>query len=177
MDITYAGGASFTVKGERTIAINPSGRDHGADIVLHSARQKRGKLIVNGPGEYEIGGVLIATVETGGKTLVHAVEVDGVNIVHVGGDPAGLSERDLAVIGPVDVLLIEASDVKAAQTAVTSLTPRVIIPFGGHAAEVCATVGISGAEPQNRFSWNGVTTPAKAVLLKEPGTRRKKSAA
>lgn len=177
MDITYTGGASFVVKGERTIAINPAARKTDADIVLHSVRQKRGKLVINGPGEYEIGGVLIATVEAGGKTLIHALEVDGINVVHLGGNAGSLLERDLATIGPVDVLLLDASDLRSAQSAVASLTPRVVIPFGDQAEAVVAAVGVPKAERQSRFSWNGTTTPARAVLLKVPGTRARKGAA
>lgn len=171
MEITYAGGTSFVIKGERTIAINPAGKGETGHIALYAQRQKSKKLLANGPGEYEIGGVLITSVaqEAG---MAHAVEVDGINVLYLLGDARTLSDRDLAAIGKVDVLLVDTSDLKRAQNALTDLVPRVVVPFGANASEVCAVAGVKTAEPQNRFNWNGATAPPKAVLLKEPGKRR-----
>jgi hypothetical protein len=159
------------IKGERTVAINPAAKSETGHIALYTIRQKGTKLLANGPGEYEIGGVLITSVaqDTG---MAHAVEVDGINVHHLPGDARKLSDRDLAAIGKVDVLLVDSTDLKRAQNAVTDLVPRVVIPFGANAVEVCAVAGVKGAEPQNRFSWNGLSAPPKAVLLKEPGKRR-----
>src|ERR687886_2335735 len=136
MEISYGGGASFLIKGERTVVINPVDKTVQADIVLRTDRKRATKLLVNGPGEYEIGGVLIASLASGDR-MVHAVEVDGINVVHVTPDERRLSERDLETIGKVDVLLVEAGDLRLAQTAVSDLIPRVIVPFGPHAVEVC----------------------------------------
>lgn len=176
MDITYAGEASFVLKGERVVVINPAERNGQADITLFTRRRADRKLIVNGPGEYEIAGVLIATVPVG-TGLAHAVELDGINVLHLERG-ASLNDRDLAAIGKVDVLLIESEDLKQAQAAITDVTPRVVIPFGKHASEVCAAAGVKDAEPQARFSWNGITTPPRAVLLKaSTGKRRPTKAA
>jgi hypothetical protein len=176
MEITYAGANSFVLKGERTVVINPSASTERADIPLYTRRQKSKKLLINGPGEYEIGGVLVTSVALG-DDLVHAVEVDGINVLHLTGDARKLTDRDLSAIGKVDILLVEAAELKQAQNAVSDLTPRVVIPFGAHAAEVCATSGVKDAQPQARFTWNGVTAPARAMLLKEPAKKRSKERA
>jgi L-ascorbate metabolism protein UlaG (beta-lactamase superfamily) len=175
MDITYLDGASFQVRAERLIAINPPNAAP-ADIVLHSKRQTRSKHIVNGPGEYEIGGVLIPTTEVGPKetpTLVHALDFDGMSVVHLGAAVPELDDRALDALGRVDVLLLNADDLKAAQAAVRDLEPRVVIPFGQRAAELCAALGVKERRAESRFSWNGVTNPPRAVLLKAPSTRKR----
>jgi len=173
MEITYAGAASFVLKGERTVVINPTASTERAHISLHTRRQKSKKLLVNGPGEYEVGGVLITSIALGDE-IVHAVEVDGINVLHLSGDVRCLTERDLTAIGKVDVLIVDCRDLKQAQNAVSDLGPRVIVPFGPHAAGLCAAAGVKDAQPQARFSWNGVTTPPRAVLLKEPAKKRSK---
>jgi hypothetical protein len=172
MEIMYAGSDSFLIKGEQTVAINPVEKTSEANIVLRTDRKRSTKLIVNGPGEYEIGGVLIASIASGDRML-HAVEVDGINIVHLVGYEKRLSEQDLETIGKVDVLLVGASDARLAQTAVSDLIPRVIIPFGPHAAEICAASGVKDAAAQSKFTWNGATTPPKAVLLKAPPPKKR----
>ncbi len=167
MEIIYGGGASFILRGSKSVSID--GGD--ADISLFTRRQKRAALKLNGPGEYEVGGVLITTLDSAG-TLMHSITLDDVNVVHLSGS-GSLTDRDLAAIGRTDVLLVRADDLRAAQAAVADLSPRVVIPFGTHAAALAASVGIKNPEPQRSFTWNGSGTPPKAALLKEPGARRK----
>jgi hypothetical protein len=168
MEIIYGGKTAFTLRGDRTVSI-----DGGeADIALFTKRQKNAALKINGPGEYEVSGVLITTLARAGA-LLHAVTLDDLNIAHVSGNPGALSERDLAAIGRIDILLLEAHEVRAAQAVIADLSPRVVIPFGPAAQGVAAATGVKSAEPQSRFSWNGSGTPPRAVLLKEPTAKRK----
>jgi hypothetical protein len=178
MEITHLGDASFLLKGERSVAINPPSAA-GADIVLHSERRDGRKLLVNGPGEYEIAGVLIVTVRPNRELtdLIHAVNVEGLNVLHLSRSSARLTDDDLTVIGKVDVLIIGSEDVKAAEDLAVNLSPRVLIPFGAHAEQLCAMFGAREAPAQTRFSWNGAGAPPRAVLLKAPAARRRGSQA
>jgi hypothetical protein len=178
MDITYLGGHAFLLKGDRTIAINPPAGTPRQNITLQSARRARSKEIVNGPGEYEIGGCLIVTLEVGPREsseLAHAVEISGLNVVHLGTTVRPLNDRAVADIGRVDILLLNADDLRAAQAAVTDLTPRLVIPYGAHAAELCGALGVKDARPQPRLTWNGISAQPKAVLLK-PATAKRRAA-
>lgn len=172
MEITQSGDSSFLIKGEKTAAINPPDKAPDADVVLFTERKRRPKLIVNGPGEYEIRGVLIASLALG-DVLAHAVEVDGINVLCLPDSTRRLAQRDIEVIGPVDVLLISAADAGAAQAAMADLSPRVVIPFGAQAEALCSAVGVKEVTPQARFSWNGVSTAPKAVLLKSTPARKR----
>ena len=173
MDIVYRGDSSFEINGERTIAINPRNGSR-ADVVLHTARQKKPAGVVNGPGEYDIAGVLIVTLEKGSRessTLAHSLIVDDLSVVHLGDTTHELSDRDVASIGRVDVLIVNADDARKAQAAVADLEPRVVIPFGAAAPQVCASLGVKSPEDQPRFSWSRNRVLPRAVLLKPVSTR------
>ncbi len=171
MEVSYLGGASFLLKDERAVAINPEKRGEKADIILHSARKIRKKTIVDGPGEYEIGGVSIITAEVAGK-LAHAIDIGGLNVVHLDAVPAELDPATAEAMGRVDVLIVNADDLKAAQSAMRILTPRAVVPYGAHAIEICKAAGVDG-KPSLRWAWSGSGVPPKAVLLKAPTLKRR----
>lgn len=172
MDITYAGDDSFLLRGEVTVAINPTAKAD-ARIRLFSDRRREKKLIVNGPGEYEIGDVLITTVPVGKGRLAHAMDLGGIRVLHLPDARTAFDDRTLLEIGRVDILLLAADDLAAAGRVIGDLAPRAVLPYGPFADQVCALVGVKDAEPQPRFNWNGVTALPKATLLKVPGTRRR----
>lgn len=171
MEVSYLGGSSFLLKDERAVVINPEKHGERADISVHSARKVRKKTIVDGPGEYEIGGVMIITAEVAGK-LAHAIDLGGLSVVHLDGVPAKLEPAIVEAMGRVDVLILNADDLTAALSTIRILTPRVVMPYGAHAAEICTSLGVD-ARPGLRWSWNGTGTPPKAVLLKAPSRKRK----
>jgi hypothetical protein len=174
MEITYQGDASFLLTGDRSVAINPASAS-ATDIVLQSWRHQGAKQIVNGPGEYEIGGALIVTIQPNKQSpgLVHAINLDGLNVLHVNGSPCVLTEDDLTAIGKVDALIMTSDDVKAAEALAVDLSPRVLIPFGANAEQLCAMFGVREAPSQPRFAWNGSGVPPRAVLLKAQTTRKR----
>lgn len=173
MDIVFRGDSSFEINGERTVAINPR-RGSRADVMLHTTRQKKPAGVVNGPGEYDIAGVLIVTLEKGPRespTLAHSIIIDDLAVVHLGDITHELSDRDVAAIGRVDVLIVNADEARKAQDAIADLEPRVVIPFGAAAPEVCASLGVKSPEAQPRFTWSRNRVPPRAVVLKPVSTR------
>ncbi|HZU12548.1 MAG TPA: MBL fold metallo-hydrolase [Chloroflexota bacterium] len=172
MDITYAGDASFLLRGEGTVAINPTAKSDAA-IRLFSSRQRGKKLIINGPGEYEIGDVLITTVPAGNGKLAHAVDLDGIRVLHLPDAGTSFDDQTLRDIGRVDILILHADDVAAVGRAINDLVPRTVVPYGAYASQVCVLTGVKDAESLTRFTWNGMTSPPKAVLLRVPGSRRR----
>jgi len=176
MEIVYQGGASFWIKDTRNVLLNPAGAGEKGDIVLRSRRVAAKRQIVDGPGEYEIGGVLIVSVAVGpqeGQSLIHAAEIDGINVLFVDAHVSPLNERTVAAVGRVDVLIVRADDVRAAQELAQDVGPRVVIPFGERAVELCAELGVKDATASARFAWNGVAAVPRAVLLKSPAAKRK----
>ena len=168
MDIYWYGQALFKLKGKNaTIVVDPFDQamiglklpkpaELEADAVLvthshgdHSFVEAVGgdPLKVLGPGEYEIKGVSINGISVfhdktqgseRGKNTVYHIEMDGLDIVHVGDLGHTFTEEQIQEIGNTDILLIPVGSVytinaKEAAEVVTQLEPKIIIPmhYGG----------------------------------------------
>ncbi len=122
-----------------------------ADIVTishehddHNERGIKGEPeFIHQPGEKEIKGIKISGYEVyhdkssgkeRGKDIIYNMEIDGVNVVHLGDLGHTLTKADAEKIGNVDVLLIPVGgyftiDAKEAQEIVNLLKPKVVIPM------------------------------------------------
>ena len=129
MDITWLGLSCFRIRGSQAVIITdpfPPGLGYTlgkqtADIVTvshphpsHSYVQGVAgpPRVVNGPGEYEIAGVLIIGISTfhdavkgqsRGKNTIYLMEVDGVAICHLGDIGHVLGDQDLERLGKIPV--------------------------------------------------------------------------
>lgn len=162
MDIYWYGQACFKLKGKNAIVVvdpyDPNfiglkpPRDLEADVVLatHDHKDHNNFSLVSGspvkiqgPGEYEVKGVAINGVgvfhdqESGaqrGKNTIYNIEIDGLNVVHVGDLGHVLTEEQVQAVGSCDILLIPVGSVytidgKLASEVVAQLEPRIIIPM------------------------------------------------
>ena len=174
MEITYGGGASFQIKGDRQILLNPVGRAGQNDIVLHNSRRKDARQIVNGPGEYEIGGVLIISVESrsADRRLNHAVSVGDINVICLG-TTEGIEAAEIEALGRADILLLPTDNLAGAERMIKVFEPRVTLPYGPHAAELCTAMGIKKATVEGHFAWNGLAKVPVATLLRPAGNGKK----
>ena len=98
--------------------------------------------VFNAPGEYEFSGVSVRGVMTGlpeetpheQRNVAYTIEVDGVNICHLGHIAMPLTPKQVDDLSPVDVLLVPTGGgctlplAQAAQT-VQDLSPNVVIPM------------------------------------------------
>ena len=99
--------------------------------------------ILQGPGEYEITGILIIGIatfhdtqrgQTRGKNTAYIMEIDGVSVCHLGDLGHVLASEQVEEIGDVDVLLLPVggvSTVNAAMAAevIRQLEPKAVIPM------------------------------------------------
>ncbi len=170
MDITYLGHSSFKIKG-RTISVVTDPFDPKmlgikfpktqADVVTISHHHKDHdavsqvdeiKRVVDGPGEYEIGGVSIIGIssyhddkqslaseaskkgEIRGKNTIYSIELDGLTIAHLGDLGHTLGEDKIKELADVDVLMIPVGgeftiDSKTAVEIVKAINPTIVIPM------------------------------------------------
>ena len=205
MDITWLGHACFRIKGSQaTIITDPFPPELGytlpakleADIVTvshphpsHSYVQGVGgsPKVVQGPGEYEIAGVLIIGVGTfhdnergaqRGKNTAYLMEIDGVSICHLGDIGHVLSDEQLEEIGDVDVLLLPVGGHNTIGGAVAAeiirqIEPKAVIPMHYQTPELKRTLdplesflkemGLGPVEPRPKL------TVSRTGLL--PGTQ------
>lgn len=160
MDITWLGHSCFRLKGRRaSIITDPCPPNLGyslgkptASIVTVSHQHPghsfvsgiEGKpKVISGPGEYEIGGVLILGIvsfhdnEGGarkGKNTIYFMEIDEVSVCHLGDLGQVLTVSQVAELDNADVLLLPVgglSTINAAMAAevVRQLEPKVVIPM------------------------------------------------
>ncbi|MFA6404466.1 MAG: MBL fold metallo-hydrolase [Candidatus Paceibacterota bacterium] len=166
MIITYLGGEFVKVQfGDTTIALNPISKESnlktskfGASIVLSSINHpdtngvdqvtfgEKKPFVINGPGEYEVGGVFVkgfkslSNFDYGGQTSVRintifTVTLEGMNICYLG----AINQIELPIeadeaIDDVDILFVPIGGdgvldaVKAYKLAI-EIGPKIIIPI------------------------------------------------
>lgn len=161
MDITYLGHSSFKIRGKKaTIVTDPfQSKSVGlkfpktdADIVTvshqhddHNAVSEVGgsPFIVEGPGEYEVKGIGIIGIpsfhdaEKGtirGKNTIFNLEVDGVQIVHLGDIGEMLTDKEIEQLGNVGILLVPVGGhytitEKQASELIQEIEPSIVIPM------------------------------------------------
>jgi L-ascorbate metabolism protein UlaG (beta-lactamase superfamily) len=160
VDITWLGHSCFRIKSSQAVIItDPFPPELGytlgkqtAKIVTishthpsHSYIQGIGgePKIIQGPGEYEISGILIIGIATfhdnqrgqvRGKNTVYVMEIDGVSVCHLGDLGHVLSTEQVEEIGSVNVLFLPVgggSTINAAVAAevILQLEPNAVIPM------------------------------------------------
>ncbi len=160
VEITWLGHSCFRLKGRRiSVITDPYPPDLGysmgkqtADIVTvshphpsHSFSSAIGgpPKISSGPGEYEIGGVLILGVSSfhdnegglnKGKNTIYFMEIDEVSVCHLGDLGHVLTTTQTAELDNADVLLLPVGGVSTINAAIAAevvrqLEPKIVIPM------------------------------------------------
>jgi L-ascorbate metabolism protein UlaG (beta-lactamase superfamily) len=216
MDIAWHGHSCFRLRGrEATIVTDPYDRTAGfpplrltadvvtvshdhphhnfADAVHGSSRPLRR---VEGPGEYEIAGVMIWGVATyrdkqrgtvHGKNTAYLFSFDDLSIAHLGDLGHTLSAEQIEALKDADVLLVPVGgnctiDAAEAAEVVSQLEPKVVIPmhYGtpnvplDTAERFCRELAASEVAPAPKLSVTRSSLPdeTQVVLLTAPEPRR-----
>jgi L-ascorbate metabolism protein UlaG (beta-lactamase superfamily) len=162
-DIQYLGHSCFRLRGrDGTVVCDPFDRSVGLDIgrptahivtVSHrhpdhanvaAVKPMRERIFpIEGPGEYEVSGVMIAGVRTFhdkqkgaelGNNTAYVIHLDDVVFCHLGDLGHELSTHQLDEIGNVDVLFIpigggETIGPSEAVSVISQIEPRIVIPM------------------------------------------------
>ena len=160
MEITWLGYSCFRIHGSHsTIITDPYPPTLGyklgqptADVVTISHPHPGHSFVegvqteckrITGPGEYEISDVLITGVaayhdteqgKSKGKNTIYVIEVDDIDVCHLGDLGHTLSASQVAEIGHVDVLFIPVGggntiNASKASEVVRQLEPKIVIPM------------------------------------------------
>jgi len=160
VDITWLGLSCFRIRGSQAVIVTdpfPPGIGYNlgkltADIVTISHGHPSHSYdkgingehrLIKGPGEYEISGVLILGISTfhdsvkgqsRGKNTIYLMEIDGVNVLHLGDIGHVLGDEQVEEIGNVDVLLLPVGGVNTINAAMAAeiirkLEPKLVVPM------------------------------------------------
>jgi L-ascorbate metabolism protein UlaG (beta-lactamase superfamily) len=160
MEITWLGHSCFRIKGSHaTVVTDPYPPDLGYSLGKVAARvvtvshphpghsYVKGigdePRVVRGPGEYEIGGVLIIGIPTfhdgaggkeRGKNTAYLMEIDEVTVCHLGDLGHTLTNEQAEEMDNVDVLLLPVGGVSTinattAAEVVRQIEPKIVIPM------------------------------------------------
>lgn len=208
MDILWYGQACFKLKGKTaSLIIDPyqseaTGlklpRDMEADVVVRThdhpdhaniAAVTGDPVQLSGPGEYEIKGVAISGISAfhdksegseRGKNTIYNINMDGINIVHLGDLGHLLSEEQIELIGACDILLIPVGGVytitpSEAPEVISQLEPRIVIPMHykieglkyelSPIEEFLKAYGVENIEPQAKLSITKDKLPEETQVI------------
>ena len=206
MDINWLGHSCFRLRGKQAaIVTDPFPPDLGytlgkptADIVTishqhHSHSYDEGidgePKIINGPGEYEIKGVLIIGIATfhdadegkvKGKNTVYLIEIDGITVCHLGDLGHVLTAEQVEEIDDVDVLLLPVGggatiNASTAAEVLRQIEPKVVIPMHyktsvlkrelGPVDSFLKEMGIEQPASQPKISLNPSTLPLSTQVF------------
>ena len=160
MEVTHLGHSCFKLRGKGvTLLIDPFSEEIGlkmpkmtADAVLvthkHADHHDLSKVseyrvLVEGPGEYEIGGAQIFGISAfhdssggkeRGKITIYHIKMDGLTIVHLGDLGEKLNDKQIEELDGVDILMIPVGgvftiDAAKAAEVVAQLEPKIVIPM------------------------------------------------
>ncbi len=161
MDITYLGHSSFKLKGKTAsvitdpfdpkfvglkspscdaeiVTISHNHNDHNQSQLVKAVR-----MVINGPGEYEVSGVSIIGIasfhdtkkgEQRGENTIYVFEIDGLRMAHLGDLGEELSDEMISQLGNIDVLMIPVGGeytigAKEAVKVIGEVDPYFVIPM------------------------------------------------
>jgi L-ascorbate metabolism protein UlaG (beta-lactamase superfamily) len=160
MEITYIGHSCFKIKGKTlSLVIDPYDPQIGyklpklsCDVLLvthnhidhnNIAGVSDYRLLIDGPGEYEVGGTFVYGRSVNhdekqgaerGKSTFYLITIDDVDILHLGDLGQELTQEDLEKIPNVDVLIVPVGgkytiDAEEATKVISALEPSYVIPM------------------------------------------------
>lgn len=130
--------------GKPTAHIVTVSHAHGDHAYVDAVRPMRDSIFtVEGPGEYEVGGVLITGVRTWhdkkkgaerGRNTAYVIHLDDLVFCHLGDLGHELTSQQIDDIGEVDVLFVpvgggETISASEATNVIGQIEPRMVIPM------------------------------------------------
>lgn len=115
------------------IAVSHKGDD--ADNVEAVGETSHGKpFVIDLPGEYEVKGIFVHAIDAGEGQRILQIEVEGIRMVHLGALSRDLTDKDLDLLGNVDILFVPVGggrvmSPKMASEVISQVEPRIVIPY------------------------------------------------
>ncbi len=150
-----------------TISRTDDAKANNVNAIIGAQRGDVRKIV--GPGEYEIGGVVITGVamkadkKSTEKTTVYAFNFDGLTVAHLGGLAFVPTQSQIDALETVDVLLVPVGgegELNASQASevISMIEPSIVVPMG---------IGAKRTEALGKFLKEmGISSPKTQESLK-----------
>jgi len=160
MELTWYGLSCFRITERKHASIVTDPYDHSvglpelklkAEVVTvshqalghnHVAAISNKEHVVEGPGEYEIGGVFITGIATFNeddnlRNIIYVFDFDGLTVAHLGDLAQVPTQKQIEALEQVNILLVPVGagkSLNAAQAAelVSMLEPNIVVPMHYH---------------------------------------------
>ena len=166
MEISLLPKNSIRIKGKNaTIIVDPQEKiEANAGLIFSisadSANTSAAEVIIEGPGEYETGGIKISSTRYDGE-LVFSLNVDSVSVM-VG--KAAVLEKVHQKLKEANILVVKCDDVSET-TSLTSLVSNVIMFYGEKAIEVGKSYGSENVKHLPKYSSTFDKLPAEVETI------------
>lgn len=205
MELVWIGHSCFRLRGrDAAVLTDPCARASGyslgkvtADVVTvsnshphHAAIDEVGTnpTVLNGPGEYEVGGVLVTGVRThphqsaerNPRNTAYIITIDDVTVCHLGDLASLLTTEQIELMKDVDVLLVPVGGhctigPAEAVEVISQVEPKLVLPMH-YATEVSTSelegvdrflreMGLAQVEPQPRLNVTRSSLPAEPTVM------------
>lgn len=211
MDITWLGHSCFRLRSDElvvltdpyplSLGLKPDARPSTVVTIsnTHPNHSSVDDLVgdpklFTAPGEYEFSGINVRGVmtplppdtPTDRRNVAYSIEIDGVNICHLGDISQSLNTRQVDELSPVDVLLVPTGggctlDLDQVFQIMRDLDPKVVIPMHYSTPPIDASLqgveaflgrmGLSEVQPQPRLvaTASNLSPDMRVVLLASQG--------
>ena len=174
-DYRQVGYESLKLKGDIvTVSHNTPGHNFVSAV-------KSDTHIIDGPGEFEIGGVFVTGIQTNGhakkdvneiRNTLYLFDYNGINVLHLGDLNRVPSQSEVEDFGPVHVALVPVgaggslTAIKATEV-ISLLEPNIVIPM--HYATPATGNTVQKLEPLSKFLKEmGISAPEVQPSIKIP---------
>ena len=170
MDIQLFGKDSLKIKIKKTtLSVDPktSIQKFDADAVLlmnensDVSRINNYRVVVDGPGEYEIGGLKVLGIKTG-DNIIYTLSYQ--NVATIIAKASCLNGTSVDKLGEYPVAIINA-DSDLNQDVLTAIEPRVIVLYGEKAKEGAKSLGKENISPSSKITVSEEKLPEELDVM------------
>lgn len=156
---------TFSTPGDTTVRVTGAGRPvivfpaSSADakdslVLLPSPEEEQREGVISWPGEYNTGGVSVRGVGHGdGQKVSYVAELDGVRCAFLSSPLQDWTDKQLEMVGEIDVLVLPAEEQKVAQKLIDEFDPRILVIIPTDDKEAYAAIAkLTGVKPESTMA-------------------------
>lgn len=152
LTFTSLGGSSIRIAGaSRPVVVFPDKAASFGDaiVLLPVPEEDVPDTVISWPGEYNEFGVSIKGIGHGeGQQVSYVVELEGVRCAFLSSPLQDWTDKQLEMVGDIDVLVLPTDEVKVAQKLIDEFDPRVLMLISGKDKDAYAAIAkVVGLKP------------------------------